>query len=171
MNRKLFLFLAIFTAALLPVTATAALVINDPIIVATSQNNAVVYVANGPEYQQAHTYGFITTDYAQSGQNATVYLYYAHHANVTLTNVLELVNGATANADVYLNGTLPGFIAWYYSSSLIPSSSSSYGTQIASGSPIPVAHGSQVYITVVMDTLNVPGSTTSVSITLQYALS
>lgn len=171
MNRKAFLFFAILTAALLPATATAAIIINDPILVSTHQNNAVVYFANGPGYAQAQAYGFMSTDYSAAGQNVTIDLNYTQHGGVNITNALELVNGASSDASVYVNGTMPAFITWYYSSTPVESTTATYGTQITSGTPISVSANSQVYITVVINTLNQPGYTFSGELTLQYTLS
>ncbi|MEM0155904.1 MAG: hypothetical protein QW597_04815 [Thermoplasmataceae archaeon] len=171
MNRKTFLFFAIVTAALLPATATAAIIINDPILVSTHQNNAVVYIANGPGYAQAQAYGFMSTDYSAAGENVTIDLNYTQHGGVSITNALELVNGASSAASVYLNGTLPDFITWYYSASPVSSATAPYGTPITTGTPITVNANSQVYITVVINTLNSPGYITSADLTLQYTLS
>ncbi|MCL5667633.1 MAG: hypothetical protein M1593_01265, partial [Candidatus Thermoplasmatota archaeon] len=102
MNRKTFLFLAIFTAALLPATATAAVIINDPILVSTSQNNAVVYITDGPGYSQANSMHFLYANYAASGENVTLDLNYSHHSGVNITNALEIVNNAGFNAQVWL---------------------------------------------------------------------
>lgn len=47
MTKKTVLFKEIFTAAFLPTTATAAVIINDPILVSTSQNIAVACTSDG----------------------------------------------------------------------------------------------------------------------------
>ncbi|MHB1708817.1 MAG: hypothetical protein ACYCT2_05005 [Thermoplasmataceae archaeon] len=167
MNRKTFLFLAIFTATLLPATATAAVIINDPILVSTSQNNAVVYITDGPGYSQANSMGFLYADYAASGENVTLDLNYTHHGSVNITNALEIVNDAGFTAQVWLNGTLPAFVTMYYSTS--QAITSSYGTEIVSGSPISVSSHSILYVTIVMNTLVTQGAPGTATITMQYA--
>ncbi len=168
MNRKTFLFLAIFTAALLPATATAAVIINDPILVSTSQNNAVVYITDGPGYSQANSMGFLYANYAASGENVTLDLNYSHHGGVNITNALEIVNNAGFSAQVWLNGTLPGYVTMYYSTTM--ATTSSYGTQITSGSPMTVSsHTIILYVTIVMNTLVTQGTPGTATLTLQYA--
>ena len=167
MNRKTFLFLAIFTAALLPATATAAVIINDPILVSTSQNNAVVYLTDGPGYSQANAMHFLYADYAASGENVSLDLNYSHHGGVNITNALEIVNSAGFNAQVWLNGTLPGYVTMYYSNT--EATTSSYGTQITSGSPMAVSSGGVLYVTIVMNTLVTQGTPGTATLTLQYA--
>jgi len=167
MNRKTFLFLAIFTAALLPATATAAVIINDPILVSTTQNNAVVYIANGPGYSQANSMHFLYANYSASGDNVSLDLNYSHHGGVNITNALEIVNKAGVNAQVWLNGTLPGYVTMYYSTN--PATTSSYGKQIISGTPMNVSLGSALYVTIVMNTLETPGTPGTATLTLQYA--
>ena len=167
MNRKTFLFLAIFTAALLPATATAAVIINDPILVSTSQNNAVVYITDGPGYSQANSMHFLYANYAASGENVTLDLNYSHHSGVNITNALEIVNNAGFNAQVWLNGTLPGYVTMYYSTT--PATTSSYGTPITSGHPISVSSDSSLYVTIVMNTLATQGTPGTATLSMQYA--
>ena len=167
MNRKTFLFLAIFTAALLPATATAAVIINDPILVSTSQNNAVVYITNGPGYSQANSMHFLYANYAASGENVTLDLNYSHHSEVNITNALEIVNKAGFSAQVWLNGTLPTYVTMYCSTT--PATASSYGTLIKSGNPILVSSDSSLYVTIVMNTLATQGTHGTATLTMQYA--
>ncbi len=167
MNRKTFLFLAIFTAALLPATATAAVIINDPILVSTSQNNAVVYITDGPGYSQANSMHFLYANYAASGENVTLDLNYSHHSGVNITNALEIVNNAGFNAQVWLNGTMPIYVTMYYSTT--PATTSNYGTQISSGSIMTVSGNAVLYVTIVMNTLVTQGTPGTATLTLQYA--
>ena len=170
MNRKTFLFLAIFTAALLPATATAAVIINDPILVSTSQNNAVVYITDGPGYSQANSMHFLYANYAASGENVTLDLNYSHHSGVNITNALEIVNNAGFNAQVWLNGTLPAYVTIYYSNTpAISATPSSYGTEITSGTLIQVSSSSVLYLTIVMNTLSTQVTTGTATLTMQYA--
>ncbi len=167
MNRKTFLFLAIFTAALLPATATAAVIINDPILVSTSQNNAVVYITDGPGYSYANSMHLLYANYAASGENVTLDLNYSHHSGVNITNALEIVNNAGFNAQVWLNGTMPIYVTMYYSTT--PATTSSYGTQINSGSVMTVSDNAVLYVTIVMNTLVTQGTPGTATLTLQYA--
>jgi len=166
MNRKTFIFLAIFTAALLPATATAAVIINDPILVSTNQNNAVVYIENGPGYSLAHSMGFTYSNYATSGANVTLDLNYSSHSNVTITNGLEIVNNAGSMVTVWLNGSLPGYITLYYSTPLV--TGSDMGTPIVSETPFTISSGSELYISIVINTLTTPGTSASATLTMQY---
>jgi len=166
MNRKTFLFLAIFTAALLPATATAAVIINDPILVSTNQNNAVVYLTNGPGYSTAQSMGFMYSNYAASGENVTLFLNYTHHGEVNITNALEIVNNAASNVEVWLNGTLPTYIALYHSTSL--ATDSDMGTELVSGTPLTITTGSDLYFSIVINTLTTPGTSASATLTMQY---
>lgn len=167
MNRKTFLFLAIFTAALLPATATAAVIINDPILVSTSQNNAVVYITDGPGYSQANSMHFLYANYAASGENVTLDLNYSHHSGVNITNALEIVNNAGFNAQVWLNGTLPAYVTIYYSNT--PATTSSSVTPIQIGQPILVSSDSSLYVTIVMNTLATQGTPGTATLSMQYA--
>lgn len=166
MNRKTFLFLAIFTAALLPATATAAVIINDPILVSTNQNNAVVYLTNGPGYSTAQSMGFMYSNNAASGANVTLDLNYTHHGEVTITNALEIVNNAASNVEVWLNGTLPTYITLYYSSPL--ATGSDLGTPIVSETSFTISSHSELYISIVIDTLTTTGTPGSTTLTMQY---
>ena len=150
--------------------STAAVIINDPILVSTSQNNAVVYLADGPGYPLANSMGFIYANYAVSGENVTLDLNYSHHGGVNITNALKIVNDAGFNAQVWLNGTLPAYVTMYYSNTpAISATPSSYGTEITSGTLIPVSSGSVLYLTIVMNTLSTQVTTGTATLTMQYA--
>lgn len=136
MKRSALLMGAIAIAMLLPAIATAAVIVNNGIAVNfTPTHGNLVYLAEGPGYNQANATGFFSV----SGDNA-VYTNFSIDLNsvpgsgyVVLTNVLEIYNATstTGVVNVWINGTMPSGVTMYESASPITFS----GTAI-SGSPL-----------------------------------
>lgn len=167
MNRKTFLGLIIFSVALLPSLATAAVIVHSTVNVNTNTNqNNPVYLAQGPGYAIANELGYISL--TGNGQLSTgsqnLYLNTtAGTGNTTLLNPLEIVNdtssGFSGSVVIYLNGTLPSGVSIYYSSSQMSYKNGQVqgGTMLQTGSPIHMS-SSTIFISVVLQ-----GSMASVS--------
>lgn len=167
MNRKTFLGLIIFSVALLPSLATAAVIVHSTVNVNTNTNqDNPVYLAQGPGYAIANELGYISL--TGNGQTTTgsqsLYLNTTPGTgNTTLMNSLEIVNATSSSFSgsvfVYLNGTLPTGVSIYYSSNQMNFSNDQVqgGTLLQTGSPIHMNSG-DIYLSIVLQ-----GSLSSVS--------
>ncbi|AKA49028.1 hypothetical protein IX51_07860 [uncultured archaeon] len=159
MKRKTFLGLIIFSVALLPSLATAAVIVNNPVSVNTNTNQSnPVYLADGPGYSLANQLGYLslTGNGAKSTGVQTLYLNTTPGTgNTTLINSLEIVNatspGFTGSVVIYLNGTLPGGVEIFYSSSPMSYQNGNVvgGTELQTGAPIHVS-SSKLYLSIVL---------------------
>lgn len=159
MRRRTFLGLIIFSVALLPSLATAAVIMNSPFSVNTNTNqNNPVYLAQGPGYSIANQLGYLalTGNGSSSTGVQTVYLNTTPGSgNTTLMNSLEIVNATSSGFHgpvmVYLNGTLPSGVQIFYSNSQMSYSNGKVtdGSLLQTGSPIHIT-SSKVYLSVVL---------------------
>lgn len=160
MNRKTFLGLIIFSVALLPSLATAAVIVHNPINVSTNTNqNNPVYMAGGPGYSIANELGYLAL--TGNGQKSTgsqnLYLNTTPGTgNTTLMNSLEIVNATSSSFSgsvvLFLNGTLPSGVAIYYSNSEMSYSNGQVqgGTLLQTGAPVHMT-SSHIYLSLVID--------------------
>ncbi len=124
MKRSVLAITGVMLVLLLPLVATAAVVVNSGIAVNYTPTKAnEVYLVDGTGYAVANQSGY----FGVSGNNA-VYTNLSLELNsvpgsgyVVLTNVLEIYNATatTATVNVWLNGTLPSGVTMYESSSPI----------------------------------------------------
>lgn len=146
MKRRSFLAIIIFTVALLPSLATAAVIMNNPVTVNTStgQSNPV-YLAEGPGYSTANQLGYLALvgNGATSTGGQTLYINGTPGTgNTVLVNALEVVNatssGFNGNVMLYLNGTIPSGVEVYYSATPMSYNGQSIvgGNQLVTGTPI-----------------------------------
>ncbi len=124
MNRKLYFSLIILSVAVLPAIATAAVLVNSPVSTNTNNNQGnPVYLAPAQGYSTAKELGYLgLTGGGASSTGQTLYLNGTPGSgNVTLMNVLEIVNSTSSSYHgaimLYLNGTLPTGVSVYYSNS------------------------------------------------------
>ncbi len=122
MKRSILAISAITLALLLPLVATAAVVVNSGISVNFSPTGAnQVYLVEGPGYAVANQSGYIGV-YGNNAKytNMTLDLSSVPGSGyVVLTNVLQIYNATTTSGtvNIWLNGTLPTGVTMYESSS------------------------------------------------------
>lgn len=141
MKKSLLLLTAVFLALLLPLVATAAVVVNSGIALNyTPTKTNEVYLVEGTGYSVANQSGFIGVD-GNNAQytNMTIELNTVPGSGyVVLTNVLQIYN-ATSTAgtvNVWLNGTLPQGVVMYESPSPIGFDGSNISGTVVLGSGI-----------------------------------
>ena len=178
MRRSLLVISAMALAFLLPAVATAAVVVNNGILVnfqPTASN--VVYLDSGPGYLTANQSNYIgVSGNNEHYTNMSVYLNAVPGSGyVVLTNVLEIYNASasTGSVTVWINGTLPSGVMLYGSSTLqtftgtVPSGTVLLGGSTISTSIHITSHGVAEYLGFML-TGTSAGSTT---ISLQYTIS
>lgn len=136
MKRSILAVTVVTLALLLPIVATAAVVVNSGIAVNfTPTKPNEVYLMEGSGYTVANQSGY----FGVNGNNAQ-YTNLSMQLNsvpgsgyVVLTNVLEIYNAtsSTGSVTVWLNGTLPTGVTMYESTSPI-----SFNGNTVSGVPI-----------------------------------
>lgn len=136
MKRSILAVTAITLALLLPMVATAAVVVNSGISVSfqpTKTNE--VYLVEGTGYSVANQSGYFAV-YGNNAQFTNLSLEISSvpgSGYVVLTNVLQIYNATSTSGsvDVWLNGTLPTGVTMYESTSPITFNGSTLsGTQI-----------------------------------------
>lgn len=160
MKRRNFLALIIFTVALLPSLATAAVIMNNPVTIntSTSQSNPV-YLADGPGYSVANQLGYLSLVGNGSATTGGQTLYIngtPGTGNIALVNSLEVVNATSSgfggNVLLYVNGTVPSGVELYYGASPMTYNVQNIvgGTLLTTGSPIHITT-SRLYVSMLLN--------------------